>query len=187
MAPDFRLPFGHRHSEQEEIYVVLEGGARFKVEDEIVEMRTFDALRVPPGTTRGMEAGPEGALILAVGAPNTENRDTEMVQDFWPVTAPRSDVRVRARPDGRGLDDRRRRLAQDGEAVDDLLEVQHVADVGAHDVAVVARHPQALHDLGRLHRQLGDVAQQAGRRADADHRRERQAQRPADPRGRGRP
>lgn len=83
VAPDFRLPFGHRHSEQEEIYVVLEGGARFKVEDEIVEMRTFDALRVPPGTTRGMEAGSEGALILAVGAPNTENRDAEMVQDFW--------------------------------------------------------------------------------------------------------
>ncbi|HEV8153263.1 MAG TPA: hypothetical protein VGP78_10030, partial [Solirubrobacteraceae bacterium] len=41
MAPNFRLPFGHRHGEQEEIYVVLEGGARFKVEDEIVDMRTF--------------------------------------------------------------------------------------------------------------------------------------------------
>ena len=83
VAPDFRLPFGHRHSEQEEIYVVLEGSARFKVEDEIVEMRTFDALRVPPGTTRGMEGGSDGALILAVGAPNTDNRDAEMVQDFW--------------------------------------------------------------------------------------------------------
>ena len=83
MAPGFRLPFGHRHSEQEEVYVVLEGSARFKVEDEIVEARTFDAVRVPPGTTRGMEACSEGALILAVGAPNTENRDAEMVQDFW--------------------------------------------------------------------------------------------------------
>jgi mannose-6-phosphate isomerase-like protein (cupin superfamily) len=83
MAPDFRLPFGHRHGEQEEVYVVLEGSARFRVEDETVEARAFDALRVPPGTTRGMEAGPQGALILAVGAPNTENRDAEMVQDFW--------------------------------------------------------------------------------------------------------
>jgi mannose-6-phosphate isomerase-like protein (cupin superfamily) len=83
MAPGFRLPFGHRHSEQEEVYVVLEGRARFKVDDEIVEARTFDALRVPPGATRGMEAGPEGAFILAIGAPNTENRDAELVQDFW--------------------------------------------------------------------------------------------------------
>ena len=87
MAPSFRLPFGHRHGEQEEIYVVLEGGARFKVEDEIVDMRAFDALRIPPGTTRGMEAGPDGALILAVGAPNNDNKDAEMVQDFWPATA----------------------------------------------------------------------------------------------------
>ena len=87
MAPSFRLPFGHRHGEQEEIYVVLEGGARFKVEDEIVDMRAFDALRIPPGTTRGMEAGPDGALILAVGAPNNDNTDAQMVQDFWPATA----------------------------------------------------------------------------------------------------
>ena len=86
VAPGFRLPFGHRHGEQEEIYVVLEGSARFKVEDEMVEMRTFDALRIPPGVTRGMEAGPDGALILAVGAPNTDNRDAEMVQDFWPAS-----------------------------------------------------------------------------------------------------
>jgi mannose-6-phosphate isomerase-like protein (cupin superfamily) len=84
VAPDFRLPFGHRHGEQEEVYVVLEGSARFRIEDEIVEAGAFDALRVAPGTTRGMEAGPQGALILAVGAPNTENRDAEMVQDFWP-------------------------------------------------------------------------------------------------------
>ena len=86
VAPGFRLPFGHRHGEQEEIYVVLEGGARFKVEDEMVDMCTFDALRIPPGVTRGMEAGPHGALILAVGAPNTDNRDAEMVQDFWPAS-----------------------------------------------------------------------------------------------------
>jgi mannose-6-phosphate isomerase-like protein (cupin superfamily) len=87
VAPNFRVPFGHRHGEQEEIYVVLEGGARFKVEDELVEMREFDALRVPPSTTRGMEGGPDGALILAVGAPNTDNKDAEMVQDFWPASA----------------------------------------------------------------------------------------------------
>jgi mannose-6-phosphate isomerase-like protein (cupin superfamily) len=84
MAPDFRLPFGHRHGEQEEVYVVLSGSARFTLEDESVELRVLDALRVPGSVTRGMEAGPEGAEILAFGAPNTENKDAEMVSDFWP-------------------------------------------------------------------------------------------------------
>ena len=85
MAPEFRLPFGHRHGEQEEVYVVLSGSARFKVEDETIEMKPLDALRVPGPATRGMEAGPEGAEILAFGAPNTENKDAEMVSDFWPA------------------------------------------------------------------------------------------------------
>jgi mannose-6-phosphate isomerase-like protein (cupin superfamily) len=83
MAPDFRLPFGHRHGEQEEVYVLLSGSARFRVDDEIVEMKALDALRVPGSVTRGMEAGPEGAEILAFGAPNTENKDAELVPDFW--------------------------------------------------------------------------------------------------------
>jgi mannose-6-phosphate isomerase-like protein (cupin superfamily) len=84
IAPNFRMPFGHRHGEQEEVYVVVSGSARFKVEDEEVELAQWDALRVPGPVTRGMEAGPDGAEILAFGAPNTENRDAEMVQDFWP-------------------------------------------------------------------------------------------------------
>ena len=85
LEPGFRLPFGHRHAEQEEVYVVLSGTARFKLEDEVVELKPLDALRVPGPVTRGMEAGPDGAEVLAVGAPNTENKDAEMVQDFWPA------------------------------------------------------------------------------------------------------
>ncbi len=85
LEPGFRLPFGHRHGEQEEVYVVLSGTARFKLEDEIVELKPLDALRVPGPVTRGMEAGPDGAEVLAVGAPNTDNKDAEMVQDFWPA------------------------------------------------------------------------------------------------------
>ncbi len=80
---NFRLPFGHTHSEQEEIYLVVSGSARFKLGDEIVEAGEWDAVRVPAGVTRGMEAGPEGAEIVAFGAPNTENKDAEMVGDFW--------------------------------------------------------------------------------------------------------
>lgn len=83
LGPNFRFPFGHTHSEQEEVYVVLQGTARVKVEDEIVELRGYDALRVAPGTNRGIEGGPEGAELLAFGAPNTENRDAEMLPGWW--------------------------------------------------------------------------------------------------------
>jgi uncharacterized cupin superfamily protein len=84
LAPGFRQPFGHTHGEQEEVYVVISGSARLKAGDDIVELAQFDAVRLPGSTPRGMEAGPEGVEILAVGAPNTDNKDAEMLPDFWP-------------------------------------------------------------------------------------------------------
>jgi mannose-6-phosphate isomerase-like protein (cupin superfamily) len=84
LAPGFRMPFGHRHGEQEEVYLVVSGSARMKVGDDIVELGELDAIRVPGSTPRGMEGGADGAEIVAFGAPNTENRDAEMLPDFWP-------------------------------------------------------------------------------------------------------
>jgi mannose-6-phosphate isomerase-like protein (cupin superfamily) len=84
IAPGFRMPFGHLHTEQEEVYLVISGSARMKVEDEIVELDTMDVVRVPRQTARGMEAGPDGAEIVAFGAPNTDNKDAEMLPEFWP-------------------------------------------------------------------------------------------------------
>jgi len=83
LAPDFRVPFGHRHEIQEEVYLLVSGGARAKVGDEILELKAWDAVRVSPETVRQLEAGPEGAEIVVFGAPNTENRDAEMVPDWW--------------------------------------------------------------------------------------------------------
>jgi quercetin dioxygenase-like cupin family protein len=83
LEPGYRLPFGHRHGEQEEVYLVISGGARLKLEDEIVELGPWDAVRVPGPVTRGMEAGPEGAEIIAFGAPNTDNKDAEMEMGWW--------------------------------------------------------------------------------------------------------
>jgi mannose-6-phosphate isomerase-like protein (cupin superfamily) len=83
-APGFRVPFGHRHTEQEEVYVVVAGSARIKLGDDVVDLGTWDAVRVAPEMTRGMEGGPEGAEILAFGAPSNENADAQMVRDFWP-------------------------------------------------------------------------------------------------------
>jgi mannose-6-phosphate isomerase-like protein (cupin superfamily) len=85
LAPNLRMPFGHRQREQEEVYVVVGGSARIKLDDEVVELRTWDAIRVPPEVTRALEAGPEGAEVLAFGAPNTGHPggDAEMVPGWW--------------------------------------------------------------------------------------------------------
>jgi mannose-6-phosphate isomerase-like protein (cupin superfamily) len=85
LAPNFRVPFGHRHSEQEEVYVVLSGSARVKLETDVVELTTMDAVRIPRSAMRGFEAGSEGAEVLAFGAPNTDNKDIEMDPGFWPA------------------------------------------------------------------------------------------------------
>ena len=80
----FRTPFGHTHSEQEEVYVLISGSARVALDDEVVELSQWDAIRIPSGTMRGMEGGDEGAEILAFGAPNTDNKDAEMQPGWWP-------------------------------------------------------------------------------------------------------
>jgi mannose-6-phosphate isomerase-like protein (cupin superfamily) len=83
VPPDYRFPSGHTHKKQEEVYVVLRGSGRMKVDDEIVELKEWDAVRVPPGTWRGYEAGPEG---LVVGAPNlgeAPREDVDGQRDWW--------------------------------------------------------------------------------------------------------
>jgi mannose-6-phosphate isomerase-like protein (cupin superfamily) len=78
---DFRQPFGHTHKEQEETYVLLSGGARVKLDDEIVELEPFDALRIAPGVMRCVEAGPKGAELILFGAPRVD--DADIVQGWW--------------------------------------------------------------------------------------------------------
>jgi mannose-6-phosphate isomerase-like protein (cupin superfamily) len=82
-APGFRTPYGHRHREQEEAYVVVGGSGRIRLDEEIVELRQWDAVRVAPGVVRAFEGGPEGLELIAVGADRPEGGDGEMVQDFW--------------------------------------------------------------------------------------------------------
>jgi mannose-6-phosphate isomerase-like protein (cupin superfamily) len=83
LAPSARVPFGHRHAEQEEIYVVLSGSGRAKVDGEIVDLKPLDALRVAPTTFRAVEAGPDGLELIAFGGPRGVQDDTEMQQDWW--------------------------------------------------------------------------------------------------------
>lgn len=83
LAPDYRLPFGHTHSVQEEVYVLISGSARVKLDDEVVELKPWDAVRVHRDTMRSFEAGPEGAEMIAVGAPNTGPGDANVQQGWW--------------------------------------------------------------------------------------------------------
>ena len=86
IPPDCRFPYGHSHRTQEEVYVVVRGGGRMKLDDEIVELREWDAVRVPPGTWRGYESGPEGLELIVVGAPNLGDDprgDVDGERDWW--------------------------------------------------------------------------------------------------------
>ena len=82
LAPGFRVPFGHKHSGQEEVYVVVRGSARVKVDDEIVELGEWDAIRFDKDTMRQVEAGPEGVEYVAFGA-GTDPRDADMAPGWW--------------------------------------------------------------------------------------------------------
>ena len=83
VAPGFRVPFGHHHNVQEEVYVVVRGSARLKLDDEIVELRQWDAVRIAKETMRNFEGGPDGAEVIAFGAPNTGPGDGPMTMDWW--------------------------------------------------------------------------------------------------------
>ena len=48
VKPGQRQPFAHRHRQAEEIYVVLGGGGRVKLDDDLVEVGRMDAVRVAP-------------------------------------------------------------------------------------------------------------------------------------------
>ena len=82
LKPGFRVPFGHKHPNQEEVYVVVKGSARIKVEDEVVEVGEWEAIRLGKDTMRGVEAGPDGVEYIAFGA-GEDPRDAEMVQGWW--------------------------------------------------------------------------------------------------------
>jgi mannose-6-phosphate isomerase-like protein (cupin superfamily) len=81
LAPNFRPPAAHRHRTQEEVYVAIAGSGRVKIEDEIHDVRQWDAIRVPPGAARAFEGGPDGLELVVIGF--GEGGDAEMLEDFW--------------------------------------------------------------------------------------------------------
>ena len=81
LAADFRQPFGHRHGDQEEFYVVLGGSGRITLGRDTHDLKPWDVVRVGPSVARGFEAGPNGLEFLAFGA--GERGDAEMLESFW--------------------------------------------------------------------------------------------------------
>jgi mannose-6-phosphate isomerase-like protein (cupin superfamily) len=81
LAPNFRPPAAHRHRTQEEVYVAIAGSGRVKIEDEIREVRQWDAIRLPPETARAFEGGPNGLELVVIGF--GKGGDAEMLEDFW--------------------------------------------------------------------------------------------------------
>jgi uncharacterized cupin superfamily protein len=81
VKPGKRHAFGHSHSEDEEIYVIMGGSGWVRLDGEVVPVGAMDAIRVAPSVSRGFEAGPEGLELIAFGTHH--EGDAEMEPDFW--------------------------------------------------------------------------------------------------------
>ncbi len=81
VKPGKRQGFAHKHDEAEEVYVVLAGAGRMKLDDEIIELEPLDAVRVAPGVIRQFEGGANGLEILAFGV--RREGDGDIIPGWW--------------------------------------------------------------------------------------------------------
>lgn len=79
VKPGKRQAFAHRHEEAEEIYVVLSGSGRVKLDDQVEEVKALDAIRVAPSVARQFEADDEGLEVLALGP--RHDKDGELIKE----------------------------------------------------------------------------------------------------------
>ncbi len=86
LKPNQRMPFGHTHNQQEEVYVFVGGSGRLKLDDEILDVGRWDAVRIAPEVTRAVEAGPDGLELVAFGAPNVGLGDANQEMGWWSET-----------------------------------------------------------------------------------------------------
>jgi len=81
VKPGKRQAFGHRHEEDEEVYVIIDGSGRMRLGEDVIDVSPLDAIRVAPGVMRAFEAGPDGLQLLAFGSHH--EGDGEIDPGFW--------------------------------------------------------------------------------------------------------
>ena len=87
VKPGKRMAFAHRHENAEEVYVVVGGSGRAKLDDDVRDVGRLDAIRVAPGVLRTFEAGDEGLELVVFGPPH--EGDGELVfEDVWGESEP---------------------------------------------------------------------------------------------------
>jgi mannose-6-phosphate isomerase-like protein (cupin superfamily) len=101
LFPGKRSPFTHRHTDAEEIYVVLSGSGRVKLDDELFDVGPLDSMRVAPTTARAFEAGQDGLELLAFGPHHPG--DGEPVKDPWTDWQKQGGTLTRPRPQRHGI------------------------------------------------------------------------------------
>ncbi len=85
-APNHVATDGHSHEVQEEAYLVIEGSGTVKLDDERVELKKWDVVRVAPEVVRGFDAGPDGIVLICVGGRKPEGGDGAIAKDRWPAS-----------------------------------------------------------------------------------------------------
>jgi mannose-6-phosphate isomerase-like protein (cupin superfamily) len=83
LSPDLRLPFAHSHTVQEEVYVVISGSGRVKLDGDVLDLKQWDVLRVAPTTVRAFASGPEGLEYIVVGSDRPEEGDGVVGEVSW--------------------------------------------------------------------------------------------------------
>jgi mannose-6-phosphate isomerase-like protein (cupin superfamily) len=82
LRPGKRQGFAHRHEDAEEVYVILAGNGRLKLDDDVIEVSEMDAIRVAPTVARAFQAGDDGIEYIAFGA--LHEGDGELIREaFW--------------------------------------------------------------------------------------------------------
>ena len=71
----------HYHPKSEEIYYILSGTGRMKLESELRDVGPLDAIAIPPGVRHKIwNTGTVPLVLLCCCAPGYENDDTVMVE-----------------------------------------------------------------------------------------------------------
>lgn len=82
VKPGKRQAFAHRHENAEEIYVVVAGNGRVKLDDEVRDIAQLDAIRIAPAVARAFEAGGDGLELIVFG-PRHQGDGEILRDDFW--------------------------------------------------------------------------------------------------------